>query len=81
MNTTSNQEKALIGAAIGFGGAILCAVLAAIMRAVQPHLPAIRGFLLWLCDPRFAIGMAFGMVVAAGIAWCLSDLADDGGDL
>ena len=78
MNTTSNQEKALIGAAIGLGGAILCAVLAVAMQAIQPYLPAIRGFLLWMCDPRAVIGMAFGMVVMAGIAWCvLSDMEGD----
>lgn len=79
MNMKSNQEKALIGAAIGFLGMGVCIALAVAMQAIQPYLPAIRGFLLWMCDPRAVIGMAFGMVVMAGIAWCV--LADIGGDL
>jgi len=79
MNTKSNQEKALIGAAIGFGVAALCIALALAIHAIHPHLPEIRGFLLWMCDPRAVIGMAVGMVVMAVIAWCV--LADIGGDL
>lgn len=77
MNTKSNQEKALIGAAIGFGGMGACIALAVAMQAIQPYLPAIRGFLLWLCDPRAVIGMAFGMISMAAIAWCvLANLED-----
>lgn len=74
-----SKRNATIGAAIGFGGMALCIALALIMHILNPYLPAIRGFLLWLCDPRAVIGMAFGMVVMAGIAWCV--LADIGGDL
>lgn len=73
-----SKRNATIGAAIGFGGMGACIALAAAMQAIQPHLPAIRGFLLWMCDPRAAIGMAFGMVVMAGIAWCA--LAEIGGE-
>lgn len=75
----SNQEKALIGAAIGFGGMGACVALAAIDHLLLTYGPDIRGFLLWMCDPRAVIGMAFGMVVMAGIAWCV--LTDIGGDL
>lgn len=80
MNVTNQKlDKALIGAAIGFGGMAACIALAVAMQAIQPYLPEIRGFLLWLCDPRAVLGMAFGMVVMAGIAWCV--LADMEGDL
>lgn len=71
MNTKSNQEKALIGAAIGFIGMGACVVLAVAMQAIQPYLPAIRGFLLWLCDPRAVIGMAFGMISMAAICFAI----------
>ena len=71
-------DKASIGFVIGACGVAACVALAAAMQAIQPHLPTIRGFLLWMCDPRAAIGMAFGMVVMAGIAWCA--LADTGGE-
>lgn len=71
-------DKSSIGFVIGACGVAACVALAAAMQAIQPHLPAIRGFLLWMCDPRAAIGMAFGMVVMAGIAWCA--LAEIGGE-
>lgn len=70
-----SKRNATIGAAIGFGGMGACIALALVMHILNPYLPAIRGFLLWLCDPRAVIGMAFGMVVMAGIAWCaLADM-------
>lgn len=77
MNMKSNQEKALIGAAIGFLGMGVCIALAVAMHAIHPYLPAIRGFLLWMCDPRAVIGMAFGMISMAAIARCvLANLED-----
>lgn len=68
-------DKSSIGFVIGACGVAACVALALVMHILNPYLPAIRGFLLWMCDPRAVIGMALGMVVMAGIAVCaLADM-------
>lgn len=55
-----SKRNATIGAVIGFGGAALCIVLALLIHAIHPYLPAMREFLLWAMAPQFAMGMFVG---------------------
>ncbi|MCR6496194.1 hypothetical protein LJB71_08190 [Thermomonas sp. S9] len=71
-------DKNAIGVVIGVIGLAICTALALAMQLIQPYMPAVRGFLLWMCDPRMVIGMVFGMAVMAAIVWCV--LADESED-
>lgn len=72
---TNPTEKTLLWVAAGFLFLAACVALLLIGHLLHPHLPAIRAFLLWACDPRLAMGMGLGLIIGAGIAWCL--LADE----
>jgi hypothetical protein len=72
-----SYRKAAIGFSIGVVGMAACLVLAAIDHALIAYGPKIRETLLWLADPRTAIGMAFGMVDMAGIALCVASEIGD----
>ena len=65
-----SKRNAAIGAAIGFGGAALCIVLALAMHAIHPYLPALREFIRWLLEPQLVIGMLVGMLIGAGLIVC-----------
>ena len=65
-----SKRNATIGAAIGFGGAALCVVMALAMHAIHPHLPALREFILWLVQPQFVIGMFGGMLIGGMLIVC-----------
>ena len=60
-----SKRNATIGAAVGFGGAVLCIALALLCHVIHPHLPAMREFLLWAMAPQFAIGMFAGIALCA----------------
>ena len=78
MNTKSNQEKALIGVAIGFLGMGACVALALMIHLTEPYWPEVREFLLWAMEPQLAMGMGFGMILGALIVWSvMTDRAED----
>lgn len=72
---TYRTEKTLLLIAAGFLFLAACVALLLIDHLLHPHLPAIRAFLLWAIDPRLAMGMGLGIIIGAGIAWCV--LTDD----
>lgn len=53
----------------------LIIALVILIHDLHPHLPAIRDFIHWALDPRLAMGMGFGMLLGAGIVYCV--LRDD----
>ena len=74
-----SKRNATIGAAIGFGVAALCIVLALAMHAIHPHLPEIRAFIHWLLEPQLVIGMVGGMLIGAGLIVCMVDMGFERG--
>lgn len=66
-------DKNAIGVVLAFCGIAIFAAIGLAVHFIAKAAPELRAFLLWLtADARVVIGMALGMIVAFGIAWCIA---------